>query len=243
MKFSTVDKELNDISENSLNLITYDKVIPNKSKKYPALIFKGKYIKTITQLSWVDFFNYTAQEQEEKVQYFAAFLASLKIPAQIYIRSVPIDTKAYVKEAIEEIRNSPYIHEKIKEEMIRGLPETLLYIQKDSESVPFKKEYYLITSSKLNFTWDTLQEDKENEQSSKEYNPGTFIEPKSEYIELYIENFNRYYQEIMWYLLWIFDEDSWNYHPLTTENEIAGFLAEINNGIPSEKIKEMKNRL
>jgi len=242
MKFSTVDNWINENSSNSLDLIHFDEIKENPKKGFPAFIIKGEYIKTITQIPWVDFFNFTSQEQEEKVRLFSAFLSSLKTPTQIFVHSKNIDTSKYVKETLEQVEKSPYLSEKIKKEIIRWLPQTLMYIQKDWESTPFKKEYYIITSSKIRFTWDYIQEDKENEQNSKLYSAWIYKGYSKIEIENYASNFNRYYQEIIGYLLQILDENA-KFLPFSKEEQIIWLFSELNNWLDRKKMPIIKNML
>ena len=242
MKFSTVDTWINENSWNPLDLIYFDKILPNVKEGFPAFIFRWEYIKTITKMPWLDFFNYSPEEQEEKVRIFSAFLSSIKTPLQIFIHSKKIDTTKYLKETLEQVRKSPYLNEKIKLEIIRGLPKTLKYIQKDNSATPYKKEYYVITSSKIRFTSDWIQEDKENEQGSKEYKVWQSKNYSDLQIKVFMDEFNRYYSEIMWYLINIKDNDS-KIEPLNTEEKIIWLFAELNNGIDKNSIPTIKNFL
>lgn len=241
MKFSEIDKDLNKNSFNPLDLVNFDKIINNTKKGYPSFIMRGDYIKTITKVPGVDFFNYTPEEQEEKANYWGAFLSTLKIPTQVYIHSVPIETDKYLGEVSEKIKQSPYIKKELKEEMLRGLPSTLEYIKQDGDTTPFKKEYYIITSCKIRFDGENLQENKE-EMDDKKFTLGSYRDVSEVKWKIFEEGFNRYYNEMMAMLLNIFSEESL-IEPLNREEKIIGLFAEINNDIDREKIKDIKHIL
>jgi len=114
MKFSTVDQHIQDISGNTLDLISIDDIKLNNKSFFPAFIVRGQYIKTITKFPGVDFFNLPVKEQEERVKLWWMFLANLKIPTQVLIVSKEIDTDKYLRETLQQVETSPYLQDSVK---------------------------------------------------------------------------------------------------------------------------------
>lgn len=243
MKFNSLDTNLNNWSFSTTDLIQIDEIRPNPiDSRYPAFIFKGGYIKTITRIPWIDFYNLTLTEKDTVIFHWWRFLAQLKCPTQIFIRSKKIDTEKYLKEAIKQIEDSPYIHEEIKREMIRGLPMTLEYIKEDSQSTPYVKEYYLVTSCTPRFFWSRVEEDPVNEDDTKDYSTGKYQKMDDIQFRTFADNFTRYYQDIVPDLISIcgIDEVDRNIVPLSREQDIIWLLAEINNDIPMKAIQRLE---
>lgn len=238
MKFSTVDNEIRSASFNPLDLVSFDSIKQNTKTGYPAFVFRGNYIKTITKVPGVDFFNLAAKEQEEKVNYWAAFLASLKCTTQVMCHSVPIETDKYLSETLEQVKNSPYLTEKVKKRIILWLPHTLEYIKRDGETTAYKKEYYIITSCTLSFNGDNLQEQKK-ELDDKDYQVGVYKEPNPIRWKVFEEGFNSYYNSIFGLLLSCFWDEAL-LDPVSTEERVIGLFAELNNGIDRNSIPKIK---
>ena len=244
MKFSTTDLEITQNSFNPLDLINFDDIKINSKNGYPAFILRGPYIKTITKVPGVDFFNFNVREQEEKVSYWWAFLASLKCQTQILVHSVPIETKKYLNEVSMMVQNSPYLRDEQKEIILNRatwLNATLEYIKRDNNVTPFKKEYYVITSSTINFNGEGVEEVKKDLEEGT-YELGNYKKYSERQWNNYENNFNNYYQDIMSLLIPSFDRDS-KIEPLSTEEEIIWLFAELNNWIKREKIPEIKHLL
>lgn len=243
MKFSIIDQYIQENSWNVSDLIYFDEIRQNKSNpNYPAFIVRWKYIKTITQIPWVDFFNLTPSQQEDKLKYFSAFLANLKSQVQIYIHSKKIDTEKYLKETSNLVEKSPYINENLKKEILRGLPLTLTHLKNDSSSNPYKKEYYIVTSSKIEFNWDSIQDDHQNTIAPKDYDTWEYIGFSPNAWTVFEWNFNRYYQEILWPIVQMIDKNL-KIKPLNTEEKIIWLFAEINNDIDRNSIPKIKEIL
>ena len=241
MKFSIIDQEIESNSFNPLDLVSFDEIKNNIKDSYPAFIIRGSYIKTITKVPWVDFFNLPPKEQEEKVNYWWAFLSSIKTPTQVMIHSVPIETDKYLEEVLAQVEDSPFLTEKIKKEIKMWLPSTLACIKRDWETTPYKKEYYIITSCKIHFNWENLHEIKEDVDDSQ-YTLGSPKNYTPLQWKVFEENFNWYYNEILGLLLSAFWEEAM-LEPLTREEDIIGLFAEINNGIDRDSIPKIQNLL
>lgn len=241
MKFNDIDNTILDKSMNTLDLVKIDEVKENIESNYPAFIIQGDYIKTITKFPWVDFFNLPIDDQEEKLQYWMQFLASLKMPTQIFVVAKKIDTNKYLEETLNQVKNTPYLTDNIKKRIEQGLPQTLDYIKRDWEASSYKKEYYFITSCKVNFRWN-LQEDVVNEDDTTDFQRGSYKPVNEIQWKVFNEEFNKYYIEIAWILSGLLEQGR-EMEPLTSEEEVIWLLAELNNDIPRESINDIKNIL
>lgn len=237
MKFSSIDKTLDAISWNTLDLIHFDQIKRNSQPWYPAFICKWGYIKTITRFGGVDFFNLTVKEQEERLRLWGFFLSTLRIPTQIFVVAKPIDTSRYQNELMKQVKDSPYINEEFKKKMLQGIPKTLDYIQRDGSASSFKKEYYIITSCTIKFTSNITQEDQVNEDDSTPYYTWTYREYSSSEWEKFNEEFNEYYLNMLWQLMNLAEQNQEDViEPLVNENQIVGLFAELNNDIPRSNV-------
>lgn len=241
MKFSTLDQSIQDNSWNTLDLIHFDQIKENTKEDFPCFIVRWQYIKTITKFPWVDFFNLTVKDQEERVRCWSMFLASLKIPTQVLVISKEIDTNKYIRETLLQVEKSPYLTDEVKKRIIKGLPQTLDYIKSDWETSPFKKEYYIITSCKMWFMWN-LQEDTENEKDTTIYQLWQSRKYNDREWAVFTENFNIYYQESMQWLSTIMEEDR-KFSAVATEEEAIWLFAELNNDITMGSITDIKSFL